>query len=92
MTEPAIHQSNQLRPCEAGLQFLAVFLTGMIVGLFASVCLKSKTRSSATLQKNELPGETPLQGEAYQQAAEKLLFIQGIVLEGVLPRHRGRFR
>ena len=34
-----------------------------------------------TLQKIELPGETPLQGEAYQQAAEKLLFIQGIVLD-----------
>ena len=34
-----------------------------------------------TLQKMELPGETPLQGEAYQLAAEKLLFIQCIVLD-----------
>ena len=34
-----------------------------------------------TLQKIELPGETPLKIDAYQQAAEKLLFIQGIVLD-----------
>ena len=43
--------------------------------------LKSATSPTATLQKIELPGETPLQGEAYQQAAEKILFIQGIVLD-----------
>ena len=34
-----------------------------------------------TLQKIELPGETPLKIDAYQQAAEKRLFIQGIVLD-----------
>ena len=34
-----------------------------------------------TLQKIELPGATTPQGEAYQQAAEKRLFIQGIVLD-----------
>ena len=37
-----------------------------------------------TLQKIELPGETPLQGEAHQHAAEKRLFIRGIVLDAEL--------